>query len=66
MQEIQKVQDHFGDNVIYVEKCTNFKYEDPDTPKTPIYSIHNVEFAHIYDILNRVENYYNDSGRIDT
>lgn len=32
MKKIYKLRDDWGQNVIYVEKCENFKYEDYNTP----------------------------------
>lgn len=31
MKKIYKQKDDWGQQVIYVEKCNNFKYEDYDT-----------------------------------
>lgn len=37
MKEITNSKDSWGENVIYVRKCTNYKYEDPEKPTIPIF-----------------------------
>lgn len=63
MKKIHKEKDDWGQNVIYVEECDKFKYEDPEIPKNPISSIHNTREAEICDIINAVENYFYNSGK---
>ena len=33
MKKITKQKDYWGQEVIYVAKCDNYKVENPDTPK---------------------------------
>ena len=33
MRKIIKIKDHWGQKVIYVEKCDNYKVENPDKPR---------------------------------
>lgn len=36
MKKIQREKDEWGQWVIYVEECTRFKYEYPETPKVKL------------------------------
>ncbi len=36
MEKTYKEKDHYGKYIIYVQKCKNYKYENPDNPKKPI------------------------------
>lgn len=48
MKKIKKVKDHWGQNVIYVQKCTRFEYETNED----LESIHNIEeLKKVCDIL---------------
>ena len=63
MEEFWKEKDEWGHDVIFVNKCNKYEYEDPEIPKNPIFSIHNPEIDKIYDIIDAVENYFYDSGK---
>lgn len=58
MKKIEKVKDKYGENVIYVEKCTKYEYENQAIAKMSIRDLHNTENARINDILFMIENYY--------
>ena len=58
MEKIFKQKDNWGQSIIYVEKCKNFEYEDPDLQKKSISGIHNAENEKICDIIDVVENYF--------
>jgi len=58
MERIKKMQDDWGEWIIYVGKCSQYEYEDPEIPKNPIFGIHNPEEEKIYDIIDAVENYF--------
>lgn len=72
MKEFSKVKDAWGESVIYVKECERFEYEiQPDIPllnrkhKVYVTTIHlpkKEDFVKMYS----AENYYKDSGRIDT
>lgn len=62
MKKTYKKKDDWGQDVIYVEECEKYEYEDPEVPKKAIIGIHNEEFEKIYDIIDAVENYFYDSG----
>ncbi len=36
MEKIYKKKDHWGQNVIYVQKCKKYKYENQEKPKKRI------------------------------
>ena len=63
MEKIKRMKDDWGEWVIYVEKCKKFNYEDPEVPKNPIFDLHNPELYKIYDIMDVVENYFDNSGK---
>lgn len=54
MKKISKERDSWGEIVIYVEKCDNYKYEKQ-------ISLHNTKNKRTYDIMYLVENYYNNN-----
>ena len=58
MKKIARSKDHWGDYVIYVEKCDKYEYENPEIPKTDIlvYIMQNNDI--LSDILNSVEDYF--------
>lgn len=58
MKKIEKVKDRYGENVIYVEECTKYEYENQENPKMSTSDLHNTENARINDILYMIENYY--------
>lgn len=60
MKTISKRKDDWGEWVIYVQKCDQYEYEDPDVPKNAISSLHNQEDERIYDIIYAVENYFEE------
>ena len=62
MINIERLIDSWGDTYINVGKCNKYEYENPEIPKTPIPDLHNTEIDKIYDIIDVVENYFNDSG----
>lgn len=61
MKKITRQKDHWGQDVIYVEKCTRYEYENPVQAKKTVSSLHNAENIRINDILYVLENYYSDS-----
>ena len=54
MKKISKGKDHWGEIVIYVQKCDKYEYEEQN--------LHNTENNRVYDIMYLVENYYNDNS----
>lgn len=58
MKKIKKIKDKHGENVIYVEECTKYEYENQEIPKMSISDLHNAENTRINDILFMIENYY--------
>ncbi len=60
MKEVTKIKDHYGQDVIYVQKCSKYKQENQEIEKKPISCLHNSENAKIHDILNAIENYYSN------
>lgn len=62
MEKIHREEDDWGQDIIYVEECRNYEYEDPEKPKTPLKDLHNDGFDKICDILDVVENYFCNSG----
>lgn len=63
MKKIQRLKDSWGDIYINVGECDKYKYEDPEVPKKPILDLHNEEIDKIYDIIDVVENYFENSGK---
>ena len=62
MKKITKEPDDWGQDVIYVQKCDKYEYEDQEIPKKSFSSIHNSEISKIDDIMYAVENYFYNSG----
>lgn len=60
MKKIWKEKDDLGQDVIYVEKCDKYEYENPEKPKN---DLHNEMFVKIDDIIDAVENYFYNSGK---
>ena len=58
MKKIKRCKDHYGQYVIYVQKCDKYKYENPEIPKIDIqvYIMQNNDI--LSDILNSVEDYF--------
>ena len=54
MEKIKRDKDSWGDLVIYVEKCTEYEYEEQT-------DLHNTKNKRLYDIMYLVENYYNNN-----
>lgn len=59
MEKITRDKDESGQNVIYVEKCKKYKYENPNVPPNPInrYGVYikpkNEKNSRIDDIINK-------------
>lgn len=66
MKKIYKQKDDWGQDVIYVEKCKKYEEEDPDTPKSKDFYLHNPDLERIDDIIYTVEDYFYNSRDIDT
>ena len=62
MLKIQREKDEWGQDVIYVESCSKYKFEDPETPKVKL-CIPDLYGNEIYDIIEKEENYRYDSGK---
>lgn len=64
MKKITKEKDSWGQYVIYVEECEQYKYEEPDIPKNlqKLCKCNDTKIR-LYDILEVVENYFDNSGK---
>ena len=62
MIKIYKEKDEWGQYIINVLECDNFKYENPDIIKDKNFYLHNPELKRIDDIIYKEENYFNNSG----
>jgi len=58
MKKINKVKDHYDEDVIYVSECTKYEYENQEIANKSIKSLHKEENVRIDDIIKMVENYY--------
>ena len=65
MKKYTRQKDDWGQDIIYVEECTKYEYEDPDLPRKKPSTLHkkeNVKNERICDIMKKVENYAKHSG----
>ena len=65
MIKFDKIKDGWGHEVIRVFKCKNYERIPQDIPICVINNLHNIEDAknlRIYDIMQQVENYLDNSG----
>lgn len=64
MKKTTKEKDSWGQDVIYVEECDLYEYEEPDIPKNlQKLCKYNDTKMRLYDILEIVENYFENSGK---
>lgn len=56
MESVYKEDDSYGQSVIYVSKCSKYSYEDPETPKNPIFMYTDFEENEMYDTIDIGEN----------
>ena len=58
MKKIKRDRDHWGEYVIYVQKCDRYKYENPEEPKVKIPVDITQNYDILCDIIDTAENYF--------